>query len=317
MSCVHPVMDAPQQPACQRQRRKLRRSLADKNLNVISERLCFAWNGSRVYADTCSVCVATAERAMRKVIFLPEVTVTSRYRKMTEFESMTKLNGLSIKGDALKKESNKSVLDYLKTQMQTGLKFDYNVNWFFHRDVPSYLVLDGSVWNGDEIYEWNAYCRIRKSKGGLSEEEQGIANRLEEDHRAMTAIMESVRLRDVQQIDIIKGPMAGTLSGIVRTTNNTGMDLSAIAITTRNGSGEVGKNTRLVKPMGYQKPVDFYNPRYEVPNNYTLRHTVYWNPSLRIKDGKATFDFLPNGAKRYRISVEGIGTEGQMVCISK
>lgn len=185
------------------------------------------------------------------------------------------------------------------------------------RDVPSYFVLDGSVWNGDEIYEWNAYCRIRKSKGGLSEEEQGIANRLEEDHRAMTAIMESVRLRDVQQIDIIKDPMAGTLSGIVRTTNNTGMDLSAIAITTRNGSGEVGKNTRLVKPMGYQKPVDFYNPRYEVPNNYTLRHTVYWNPSLRIKDGKATFDFLPNGAKIYRISVEGIGTEGQMVCISK
>lgn len=252
-----------------------------------------------------------------KVFFLPEVTVTSRYRKMTEFESMTKLNGLSIKGDALKKESNKSVLDYLKTEMQTGLKFDYNVNWFFHRNVPSYFVLDGSVWNGDEIYEWDAYRRIRKSKGGLSEEEQGIVNRLAEDHRAMTAIMESVRLRDVQQIDIIKGPMAGTLSGIVRTTNNTGMDLSAIAITTRNGSGEVGKNTRLVKPMGYQKPVNFYNPRYEVPNDYTLRHTVYWNPSLRIKDGKATFDFLPNGAKRYRISVEGIGTEGQVVCISK
>lgn len=72
---------------------------------------------------------------------------------MTEFESMTKLNGLLIKGDALKKESNKSVLDYLKTQMQTGLKFDYNVNWFFHRDVPSYLVLDGSV-------EWRRNIRM-------------------------------------------------------------------------------------------------------------------------------------------------------------
>lgn len=252
-----------------------------------------------------------------KVIFLPEVTVTSRYKAKTEFENLTKLNGLTITADALKKENNKSVLSYLKTLTQSGLRFDYNENWFFHRNAPSYFVLDGSVWNGDEMYGRDETYKITKSRGNLSLEEQSNMDRLMESHRAMVAAMESVRLRDVMQIDIIKGPLAGTLAGIVRTTRNMGMDMSAIAITTRTGNGATGTNTQLIRPMGYQKPVDFYNPRYEAPDDYALRHTVYWNPSLKVRGGKASFEFLPNGAKRYKITVEGVGSEGQVVRIRK
>ena len=95
------------------------------------------------------------------------------------------------------------------------------------------------------------------------------------------------------------------------------MEQSAIVVTTRGDAYAVGTNTQLIRPLGYQKPVGFYNPRYEAPDGYALRHTVYWNPSLKIKDGKASFDFMPNGAKRYRITVEGVGAEGQVVCVSK
>lgn len=252
-----------------------------------------------------------------KTVFLPEVKVLSRYRPQTEFESLAKLNGLTITADLLKKENNKSVLDYLKTLVQYGLRFDYNENWFFHRRAPSYFILDGSVWNGDEMWGRDSSYKIVKSKGAISLEEQQSLERLMQSHRAMTAAMESVRLRDVKQIDIIKGPLAGTLAGIVRTTNNTGMDLSAIVVTTRVGNYEASTKTKFIRPLGYQKPVDFYNPHFDAPDNYNLRHTVYWNPSLKIKDGKATFSFLPNGAKKYKISVEGIGTDGKVVCIKK
>lgn len=252
-----------------------------------------------------------------KTVFLPEVKVLSRYRPQTEFESLAKLNGLTITADLLKKENNKSVLDYLKTLVQSGLRFDYNENWFFHRRAPSYFILDGSVWNGDEMWGRDSSYKIVKSKGAISLEEQQSLERLMQSHRAMTAAMESVRLRDVKQIDIIKGPLAGTLAGIVRTTNNTGMDLSAIVVTTRVGNYEASTKTKFIRPLGYQKPVDFYNPHFDAPDNYNLRHTVYWNPSLKIKDGKATFSFLPNGAKKYKISVEGIGTDGKVVCIKK
>lgn len=187
----------------------------------------------------------------------------------------------------LKNEGNKSVFNYLKGTSYTGLIFDFNNEWFFYHGIPSYLVIDGTVWT-------------------LSAETGAT----------MVAILESIRVKNVLQIDVIKGPMTGTLPTLA---GKAAFDMSssAIVVTTKGNANRTNTDVEFFRPLGYQRPVEFYNPKYAAPDGYALRRTVYWNPSLRISRGKAKFRFMPNGAERYRIVVEGLSTNGEFVRISR
>lgn len=222
-----------------------------------------------------------------RIVFLPEVTVTDRYRPKTEYESLAKVTGRSITADMLKGEGSKSVLSFLKGAYYTGLIFDFNNEWFYYRKVPSYLVIDGTLWT-------------------LSSETALM----------MGTILESIRVSDVLQIDIIKGSATGslpTLAGI----GALNMSSSAIVVTTKKETKRANTDVAFVRPLGYQRPAEFYNPRHVAPGDYGLRRTVYWNPSLRVAGGKATLTFMPNGATSYRIVVEGVGSKGRLVEISR
>ena len=70
-------------------------------------------------------------------------------------------------------------------------------------------------------------------------------------------------------------------------------------------------NVSSAYPIGWQKPVKFYSPKYEATkkkkNETDNRITVYWNPSLKFdKDGKATVSFYTTDShSKYRVEVEG------------
>jgi len=74
-----------------------------------------------------------------------------------------------------------------------------------------------------------------------------------------------------------------------------------------------------VMPLGYQKPTEFYMPKYDVDSVYKsqkpdLRTTIYWNPKLRTdKDGNIHVNFYTaDKANNYSVVLEGISTIGEI-----
>lgn len=230
---------------------------------------------------------AMARHGVGRMVFLPEVTVTERYRPRTEYEMLAKIGGRSITSEMLKDEGSKSVFDYLKSTFYTGLIYNFQKEWFYYNKIPSYLVVDGTVWS-------------------LSAEVGST----------MVAILQSIRANKVKQIDIIKGPVTGTLPSLAGYSAFE-MFSSAIVVTTKEQTDASNTDVVLLRPLGYQRPAAFYNPMYVAPEEYALRHTVYWNPTVQVKNGKAVVQFLPNGAKKYRVTVEGVDKNGRLVHLEK
>lgn len=229
-----------------------------------------------------------------RIVFLPEVEVNSKRVPKTEYENLAKINGKSISETELMNMGNKSIFDVLRWNAYPGLMFDSSYNWFLYHMRPTYLVVDGTVWNtGDTAMD------------SLSL------------YMAQTTLLQSLRTRDVLQIDILKGAIVGTLPVISGTVEAMGMDLSAIVITTKGTTRTQNNHVALVRPLGYQRPAAFYNPKYQVPEEYALRQTIYWNPSLRINNGKAVVQFMPNRAKKYRVTVEGVDKSSRLIHLEK
>ncbi len=102
---------------------------------------------------------------------------------------------------------------------------------------------------------------------------------------------------------------------------NTGMDnalapKSVVMIKTRMLVHDVAANVSAGKPLGWQQPRRFYNPRYEDARSRKapepVRATLYWNPSLPVEAGQpATFDFYTSDHKAdATVIVEGFTKDG-------
>lgn len=70
-------------------------------------------------------------------------------------------------------------------------------------------------------------------------------------------------------------------------------------------------------PKGYYKTREFYMPNYDGPisnqNIPDLRTTIYWQPNIIVKDGKASFEFFNSDGKGlYKITLEGIDLNGNL-----
>jgi len=79
-------------------------------------------------------------------------------------------------------------------------------------------------------------------------------------------------------------------------------------------------NTKLILPLGYQKPVEFYSPKYDTPEalnnkNPDLRTTIYWKPNVTVDSTqKASVDFYAaNACTTYSIVIEGIGPGRKLI----
>lgn len=79
-------------------------------------------------------------------------------------------------------------------------------------------------------------------------------------------------------------------------------------------------NVRLVLPLGYQKPVEFYSPRYDTPEAMNdekpdMRSTIFWKPNVKLDKDKATkFDFFTaDSPTSYSVVVEGVGQGRKLI----
>lgn len=130
-----------------------------------------------------------------------------------------------------------------------------------------------------------------------------------------------INVADIAQVDVYVDP-AKTL---VLSSGN-----PVIALTTWPAGLRPSKlpnsilNKKVITPLGYQKPDEFYSPKYETPaalNDQTpdLRTTIYWNPNVVLKSGtQSCLDFYTNDSRNttYTVIVEGI-TSGKKLIYSR
>ena len=134
--------------------------------------------------------------------------------------------------------------------------------------------------------------------------------------------LETVSVHDVESIDVFKfasAAMFGTrgAGGVISITTRRGIDVIREIEKIRE---EKAHNYTHYTPLGYQKPVEFYSPRYEtleakyqsIPD---YRTTIFWKPDIVIdEDGEASFEFYTSDfPTTYSVVIEGLTTDGRII----
>lgn len=119
---------------------------------------------------------------------------------------------------------------------------------------------------------------------------------------------------DVESIAVFKGADAAIFGA--RGGNG------AISVRLKKGyvpNGVAPVSLSRVMPLGYQKPVEFYTPKYEVDSvrmdpKADLRTTIYWNPKLVADSlGNVHVNFYTaDKANDYSVVFEGITEKGEI-----
>jgi len=123
-----------------------------------------------------------------------------------------------------------------------------------------------------------------------------------------------IHVDDVAQIDVLTSPVNLAIFG------KDGYN-GAVAIYTRRGRQGAPTETPYIKkimPIGFQKPVEFYAPKYDsirVDSKPDLRTTIHWQPSLTTDEvGKASFRFYTaDTPSTYSVVIEGVTDNGKIV----
>jgi len=95
-----------------------------------------------------------------------------------------------------------------------------------------------------------------------------------------------------------------------------------IAITLKKGKEREAQtpiSLTTVTPLGYQKPAEFYVPKYNVDSvrmsdKADLRTTIYWNPKLET-DSAGTVHvkfYTADPANNYSVVLEGLSKSGEI-----
>jgi hypothetical protein len=128
-------------------------------------------------------------------------------------------------------------------------------------------------------------------------------------------VVESLFAEDIGLVKVYKGNTAIAL----------GADRGAIALYTVKGKSTRDwrkKGFDFIKKLGYSVVREFSEIDYIKinPNNELadVRTTIYWNPNLIVKDGRATVDFYNDDVcKKFKVIIEGIDDNGKLLHTEK
>lgn len=226
------------------------------------------------------------EKGMRH-IFLDEVLVTApKFTSKSEYAKI--LVSRSINEDRINQSGVTELLPFLRQQHAAISWSETNGELIvLMRGAPVSVIIDGSI------------------------------------YRAFTpeshSILRNFFLRDVAQIDIINSPFSLAYDPFAGG--------GIVAITTKDGYTNGAKwdptNLKDIQLLGFQLPTEFYSPRYELTADKEketpdLRTTIYWQPRLVVKNGKALIEFYTaDGAVNYSVVVEGVGEDGSLLRIEE
>jgi len=129
-----------------------------------------------------------------------------------------------------------------------------------------------------------------------------------------------INIREIAQVDLY--------TDLSTTRMFKSFPTAVIALTTwppgNSNRAEEITNMKLILPLGYQKPVEFYSPKYDTPEalnnkNPDLRTTIYWKPNVIIDTThKDSVDFYAADAcTTYSIVIEGVGPDKKLIYSKK
>lgn len=129
-------------------------------------------------------------------------------------------------------------------------------------------------------------------------------------------MIESMSMFNIDKIEVLKGASTAMFgmqggNGVISVFTKKG------AVYEANPSAIPG--TIVQKIMGFARYREIYLPKYNSNNQNSkapdFRTTLYWNPDIRLENGKADFSFFTcDNVSRYKIFVEGI-TESGRICL--
>lgn len=119
---------------------------------------------------------------------------------------------------------------------------------------------------------------------------------------------------DVEEIALFKGPSASIFglrggNGVIAITLKKGVTVQSVT----------PASLAHISPLGYQKPVEFYVPKYEVDSilnqpKSDLRTTIFWAPKVQTDEqGKIHLGFFTaDKANNYNVELEGVTDKGEI-----
>ena len=139
------------------------------------------------------------------------------------------------------------------------------------------------------------------------------------DHMKMenTSDLDRLYVGEIENVAVLRSAEAGALY------NSPG---GVILISMRKSFSQVAEsiNTKIITPLGWQKPSRFYSPDYSLKKDreavrFDNRTTLYWNPFIQTdENGVAEISFYTSDRKTaYRFSIEGITSDGDYIAILK
>lgn len=141
----------------------------------------------------------------------------------------------------------------------------------------------------------------------------GAATVLVDDIEFPELIAWDPHIDEIESVEVVKDGMAAIFGG--KGTNG------VILITTKRGDASIADrkplNMTKISPLGYQTTAQFYSPKYETAAQKNdllpdLRTTLYWNPYVKVEDGKAEVSFYTaDEASEYTLLLEGVTNEGK------
>ena len=225
-------------------------------------------------------------------LFLDEVIVTaSRIKQETEYETNI-MGTISLKEDAIEQSGTMDLFTFLR-QTVPGIGIEVV-----------------------KISEETSYETVTIRNSEVTFFVDGVKYK---EGRQME-LLRTIYKEDIQQIDVIKPPYS-----LIYDPMTTG---GVIAITTKRGGKEYNArwsptNLKHIMPLGFQLPVEFYSPRYELlvdkeKTEPDLRTTIHWQPRLEVKNGKAEIEFYTaDGPVDYSVVIEGVGEDGSLLRVEK
>lgn len=207
------------------------------------------------------------------------------------------LNEVTVNGD---KKTNKNPEQFYAGMADNELNAEKLEQYAGMNILDVIGMMPGVQVNGDQI-------SIRGSKGNPLFLVDGFQTDNMDD-------VTYLNMSDVENISLFKG--ANT--AIFGSRGGNGV----IAIEMKKGyvrKTETPISMASIQPLGYQKPSEFYVPKYEIDSirllrKPDLRTTIYWNPKL-VADSTGTVHvkfYTADKLDNYRVTFEGVTAKGEI-----
>lgn len=193
-------------------------------------------------------------------------------------------------------------------------RFSADLDKYQEHTLIEYLNIKAPSFNYDGDAMWNMSFSVIRS-AGIEVDEAPIDVKphpvalIVDDTEQEWWMFESLKMDDVAKIEISKSPstLYNSIGGHVSLKLKSGVNFTKDA--------DRKPSVIYFLPLGYQVPQKFYSPRYDrgdTGDGFDHRNTVYWNPDIKLVNGKAAVEFCNTDQVDfpYIVRIEGMTDAG-------